>query len=220
VAWLVTPILQQIAAALGSSPLQWPQLPALEEIAPRTLSFFEHHPALNIARQGLALLFLVAAVGLVFWWAVRRFGRLARHDVDEVRDSIATPELLLTQLRSLLRRQRRRPASGPPFLALTGARDDPRLMVRRAYQSMLAWAQSFSLPRRRAGETPLLYAATLSEVLPAGQAAFQSLTGAYLQARYGAQPPTLAQARAAQSALAELQALGASLIRPKSRPVD
>ena len=80
VAWLVTPVLQQIAAALGSNPLQWPQLPALDEIAPRTLSFFERHPALNIARQGLALLFLVAAVGLVFWWAVRRFGRLARRD--------------------------------------------------------------------------------------------------------------------------------------------
>ena len=93
-------------------------------------------------------------------------------------------------------------------------------IVRRAYQAMLAWAQSFSLPRRRAGETPLLYAATLSAVLPAGQAAFQALTGAYLQARYGAQPPTLAQARAAQSALAELQALGASLVQPRSRPVD
>ena len=41
VAWLVTPVLQQIAAALGSSPLQWPQLPALDEIAPRTLSDLE-----------------------------------------------------------------------------------------------------------------------------------------------------------------------------------
>ena len=41
------------------------------------------------------------SVGLVFWWAMQRFARLNRKNVDEERDSIATRDLLLSQLRAL-----------------------------------------------------------------------------------------------------------------------
>jgi hypothetical protein len=216
VAWIVTPLLQQMAGAFGDNPFQFPRFPTPEEIGPQTLAFFERYPALNLARQGLSLLILFLVVGLVFWWAVRRFGRLAHRGADEVRDNIATPELLLGQLRALFRRRARASAGGPAYLVLAGSRDDPRLMVRRAYQAMLAWAQTFSLPARRAGETPAAYAATLADALPDGRDAFERLANLYALARYAAEAPSLDQARLAQGALAQLQALGAGRVQPSS----
>jgi hypothetical protein len=214
VAWLVTPLLQQMAGVLGNNPFQFPRFPAPQELGPQTLAFFERYPALNVARQGLSLLLLFLVIGLVFWWAVRRFGRLANRGGDEIRDSIATPELLLSQLRSLFRRRGRAAAGGPPYLALSGPRDDPRLIVRRAYQAMLAWAQTFSLPPRQAGETPAAYAATLAAALPEGREAFETLARVYALARYAADSPSLDQARRAQAALAQLQAVGARRVQP------
>jgi hypothetical protein len=215
-AWLVTPILQRMSSALGNNPFQFPRFPAPQELGPQTLAFFERYPALNLARQGLSLLLLILVVGLVFWYAARRLGRLANRSVDEIRDNIATPELLLNQLRSLFRRRGRASAAGPAYLPLAGPRDDPRILVRRAYQAMLSWAQTFSLPGRRAGETPAAYAATLAAAMPDGREAFEMLTRVYVFARYAAEAPSLDQARLAQAALAQLQALGSRRVQTPS----
>jgi hypothetical protein len=208
VAWLLGPLLEQIALSLGDNPFRLPSLPEIAEQAPQAIEFFERHPVLNFMRQGLVLAVLVAILGLVFWWAVRRMARLNRGDADEQRESIATRQLLLEQLRNLLRRRPKTGAAGPPYFDLDGPRDDPRLMVRRAYQAMLAWTLSRSLPRRRAGQTPVAYAKALAVLLPTASAPLDTLAQIYAQARYAGQPPTLAEARAAQSALAEIQAAG------------
>jgi len=212
--WLLMPLLNGLTGRVND-PVENPLLPSLEQAGRQTLDFFEQHPALNVARQGLALLLLALIVGLVFWWALRRLARLNRKNPDEVRDSIATRDLLLTQLRALFRRPASARAGGPSYLDLSGPRDDPRLMVRRAYQNLLEWAPSFSLPRRSAGQTPAAYAAALTAALPQGREAIDTLTGAYVLARYAADAPSLAEAHSAQGALSRLQALGAARVTRK-----
>jgi hypothetical protein len=179
------------------------------EQAPEAVAFFERHPVLNIVRQGALLAVIALVVGLLFWWAVRRLARPNRGDVDEQRESIASRQLLLEQLRNLLRRRTRAAASGSPYLDLVGPRDDPRLMIRRAYQALLSWALAQSFPRRRAGQTPAMYARVLAPMLPEAAPALETLAALYAKARYAGRPPTLAEARAAQSALAQVQSAGA-----------
>jgi hypothetical protein len=206
VAWLMGPLLQRMAQALGENPFQFPTFPQIVEQAPQVEAFLDRYPVLNLLRQGLSLGLLLVAVGLVFWWAVRRLNRLRRSDADEERESIATRELLLQQLRSLLRRRPKTGTAGPPYLELLGPRDDPRLMVRRTYQAMLAWVVTQSLPPRRAAQTPAAYAATLAAYLPETHAALEALASVYALARYAGQPPSLAEVRVAQAALAAIQA--------------
>jgi hypothetical protein len=145
-------------------------------------------------------------VGLVFWLAMRRLARFRAGEADEQRESIASRSLLLEQLRNLWRR--RKPASPPgaAYLDLSGPSDDPRLMVRRTYQALLAWGRANDLPRRRAGQTPATYAQVLGEHLPGGKAALEQLARLYAQARYGGPPPTRAEADTAQRALRAVQA--------------
>jgi hypothetical protein len=205
-AWVVTPFIRFFQGRVAN-PFQFPQLPTFEEAGKQTITFFDQHPVLNLARQGLSLIFLAVVVGVVFWWAFQRFTRTRGNNADEERDSIATRNLLLSQLRALLRRASPAPAAGPAYLALTGPRDDPRLMVRRAYQTLLEWAPNTSLPRRAAAQTPAAYAAALAEALPQARDAIDALTLAYVQARYAPDTPSLAEARAAQGALNRLQSL-------------
>jgi hypothetical protein len=214
--WLLEPVLQQLANAFSQINLQLPRLPDVSRMASRTVGFFERYPALNFARQWFALVLIVGGLVLAFWWAVRRFSRWRRRDVDETRESIATLELLLHQLRSLLRRRPPAVPTGPAYLLLVGPRDDPRLMVRRAYQAMLEWAPALNLPRRLAGQTPAAYAATLRHALPDGRMAIDALTGAYLQARYAAEAPSMEIARSAEGAVNQLRSLTANLNRTNS----
>ncbi len=208
-AWLFALILAPLAGR-GGSPVPAPALPSLAEAGKQTLAFLDQHPVLNGARQGLSLILVAGVIGLVFWWAMQRFARLNRKQVDEERDSIATRDLLLSQLRALLRRPTAAPAGGPAYLALSGPRDDPRLIVRRAYQGLLEWAPNSALPRRAAAQTPAAYADALADALPEGRAAIDALTGAYVQARYAPEAPSFSEARAAQTALTRLQALAAA----------
>jgi hypothetical protein len=212
-AWLLAPVLKYLAEAIRQINFQLPRPPNLQAASKQTLDFFARYPALNFARRGLVLFVIVAVLVLVFWWAVRRFALRTRGDNDETRENIATPELLLTQLKNLLNRRHRGGAAQPAYLTLAGARDDPRLMVRRAYQAMLEWAPAISLPARRAGQTPAAYAETLRQALPAGEAAFETLTGAYVQARYAAEAPSMEAARAATGAIIQLRVLSAHLKR-------
>ncbi len=77
--------------------------------------------------------------------------------------------------------------------------------MRRAYQTMLEWARTLSLPRQ-AGQTPAAYAQALARALPRGRGAIEALTGAYERARYAAEPPSAEDARTALGALSTLQA--------------
>ncbi len=174
--------------------------------ADQAVQLFADNPGLAAARQILFFVLLLVVVGLVLWWSVRRLGQLNRRDSDEVRDSIATPELLWGQLKQFLNRRKPAAAEVVPYLALAGPGDDPRLIVRRAYQAMLEWARTVT-QSRAAGQTPASYGEALARAMPQGRAAIHTLTGAYERARYGAEPPSLDEARTAQGALNELQAL-------------
>lgn len=176
------------------------------EQAEKAVWLFADSPALAAGRQWLFLLLVVAGLALLLWLSVRRLGRLSRKDSDEVRDSIATRELVLGQLRAFFQRRAATEAATDPYLALAGSDDDPRLMVRRAYQAMLEWARTFA-QGRSAGQTPASYAEALARAVPQGRAAIDRLTLAYERARYSAEPPSLEEARSAQGALNELQAL-------------
>jgi hypothetical protein len=206
-AWLLQPLMELLAGVMHGTPLSMFAPPQWQETTERTATFFERYPILNTARQGLVLLVIVVGLGLLFWWAVRRFNRLTRKDTDETRESIATRDLLIQQLLNLFRRKPPAPPEPAPFLALAGPRDDPRLMVRRAYQAMLAWALSLSLPARRAGQTPQAYAEIIAQSLPQGRPDLDVLTLAYLAARYAAEGPSLEEARSAQGAVRQLLAL-------------
>lgn len=174
--------------------------------AERTVELFVSDPTWAAARQIAFLVLLVALLALALWWSVRRLNRLPRRDSDELRDSIATPELLWNQLQLLFRRRRPAAALLDPYLPLAGLADDPRLMVRRAYQAMLVWARTVT-HSRAAGQTPAGYAEAVAHRLPHSRAALAVLTSAYERARYGAEAPTLDEARTAEIALIELQAL-------------
>lgn len=154
-------------------------------------------------RWSLVLVFLLVAL-VIFVLAVRRLSRLNTFTEDELRDSVFSMPLLLSQLRHLFQRQRRRPAAASPYLPLAGAPDDARLMVRRAYQAMLEWAQSASLPRA-AGQTPRAYAEVLAGAVPQEREAIGALTSVYLVARYADEAPSLEQARRAEGAAARLR---------------
>jgi hypothetical protein len=165
---------------------------------------FVNSPAVQMTgRWGSVLLFMGVAL-VIFWLAVRRLSGLARTSEDEQRDSVFSMPLLLSQLRHLFQR-RRKPAAAPSrYLPLAGAPDDARLMVRRAYQAMLEWAQTASLPRA-ASQTPRDYAEVLAGAVPQEREAIGALTTVYLVARYADVAPSLEQARSAEGAAARLR---------------
>jgi hypothetical protein len=210
-ALLLAPVLQTLAKAFGQVSLRLPVLPNVQVVSRQAHDFFARHPVLNFARRGLVLSLIVLALVLLFWWAVRRFSRRSRGNADETRESIATRDLLLNQLLALFRRRPPGAAPEPAYLALSGPNDDPRLMVRRAYQAMLEWAPALSLPMRRAGQTPAAYAEILRQALPEGGPAIETLTGAYVLARYAAEAPSLDMARSAAGAVNQLRSLAAHL---------
>src|SRR5574341_1535610 len=155
------------------------------------------------AMLGRWIMTIVVVLGLfllVAWFGARRFRRRSEGLTDETRESIASRELLMGQLKRLFSRSRPAPALPiPPYLPLTGPSADPRLIIRRAYQAMLAWAQTIILPRAPS-QTPIQFAERLARAVPEGEDAIKSLTAAYLRARYAAEAPSLEEARSAESA--------------------
>jgi hypothetical protein len=164
-------------------------------------------PVFQVGARWAGLLAALAAAAIIFWLAARRLWRLQSGDEDEERESVLSGHLLLAQLKSLLRgRRARRAAALPAYLALSGAPDDARLIIRRAYQAMLEWARSLRLPRA-AGQTPRDYGQMLAGAVPEGHEAIDLLTQAYMLARYAAEAPSLEHARRAEGAMARLKAL-------------
>ena len=163
--------------------------------------------AFQTGARWAGLLALLALAVAIFWLAARHLWGLRANDQDEQRESVLSARLLLAQLKNLLHHlPRRRQVPAPDYLSLSGAPDDARLIIRRAYQAMLEWACSLRLPRA-AGQTPRAYAQMLAGAVPEGNDAIDLLTQAYVVARYAADSPSLEQARRAEGAMARLKAL-------------
>ncbi len=207
VIWPVFYIVQALWGLLANlKGLNLPQAPSdLAQQMQDLLDAITHSPAFQTASQSFTWLVIVLALGFIFWLAARRLWRLTGGgNADEIHESIFSSELLLNQLKNLFSRKSQPPQPGSPYLPLAGPADDPRLIIRRAYQSLLEWAKALGHPRAPK-ETPLAFANSLIQSTPQHQEAITTLTSAYLTARYAADAPPLEDARRAEAAAAELR---------------
>ncbi len=205
--WPIFYIVQALWAFLSNIEfLKLPRPPAdLAQQMQDLVDAITNSPAFQAASQSFTWLAIIVILGLIFWLAARRLWRLAGGgNENEIHESIFSRELLLNQLKNLFSRKVQPPLPGSPYLSLNGADDDPRLIIRRAYQSMLEWAKALGRPRAPQ-ETPLAFAETLRRVEPGHGVAIATLTSAYLTARYAADAPSLEEARQAEAAVAQLQ---------------
>lgn len=221
-AWLVQPLLPIIQAiarliltavmgflqVIGRIGDEFQRLQAEEEID----SFLNSPEFVTISRSVLVAIALVI-LALLAVWALRKWGLLPRRKLDETRESIMSRQLLLSQLRDLLNRWRATTPSGPPPLYLPLAGDEARAVVRRAYQQWLEWAR-INDRARQPRQTPTQYAGVIERDVPEVGAAFRPLTESYERARYGAEPLTPDDVRAAQDSLVTLQTV--SVIKSSS----
>jgi hypothetical protein len=179
--------------------------PSAEELAglgERTVAL-----APSLKRAAIVLLVL-AALSLVAWILYRAARRLhlaawTHVDTKEDRDKVLSWQLLLQQLRDVLRGLRER--SGSPFVGL-GSPGSTRQAIRKVYQKVLGQAAALGAPREGA-QTPRAYGRTLSDLAPDAGTSLETVTSAYEIARYGASSPTREQAKAAQDAFVEIDSV-------------
>lgn len=200
-ALVLAPILRRLFDALQESPLM--ELVRLPEAPPQMEQVVADPTVIPDSYRWLALALFVAGMLLVLAVAVRRLRATPATEVDEVRESILTTDLLQAQLAGLWERWfGRRQSQVDPFLSLAGE-EDARRRIRAAYQQLLATATTLG-QGRRPGATPTEYQTELR--LPgAAPQPIAALTAAYHQARYAPDPPTGEAAAAAQAAWQELQ---------------
>jgi hypothetical protein len=171
--------------------------------AEKDIQSFLDSPEFVTFSRGTVVALLLILFALAAIWALRRSGLLSRRNPDETRESIASRELLIDQLKNLLNRLRRkREADRGLYLPLSG--NDPRRSVRQAYQEFLEWARLRS-HAREPYQTPGLYAQRLSGWSEALRQPVSELTTLYLRARYAADELTPGEAQSAQAALVRLQ---------------
>jgi len=152
----------------------------------------------------IALGIFAVIVLLLFALAVRRLRATPAAEIDETRESILTTDLLQAQLGNLWNRLfGRRQGQQDIYLSLDGEAET-RQRIRAAYQQLLAAATTLG-QARRPGATPTEYQSELQ--LPSGEVTtpLAALTAAYHQARYATEPPTPAEAAAAQQAWQQIQ---------------
>ncbi|MEA3346211.1 MAG: DUF4129 domain-containing protein [Chloroflexota bacterium] len=195
--WILTPLIQALSRMFA---LQMPELE--QKPQDRFSSQFEQMKRggaqapswLGVTAKGVFLLLLVGGIGLLFALALRRYARQDEEGVEETRELIWSPELMRGEWRDLLRRLRRggrrAEKARSPFLSLRGEKRS-RLIIRRVYQRLLAWAGDHDLIRPP-GATPREYAHILHGRHPALE--WRTITEAYIQARYSVDhlPPGLA----------------------------
>jgi len=173
--------------------------------AEQNVQSFLDSPEFATFSRGTAVALLLILFGLLAIWALYRSGLLSRRNSDETRESIASRELLLGQIKRLLSQLRPRQASTISlYLPLDGV--DPRLAIRRVYQEFLEWNR-IRVRARAPHQTPLAYAEKLRSLSLAQQELVGTLTALYMRARYAADPLTPDDAQAAHEALVRLQAL-------------
>jgi hypothetical protein len=165
---------------------------------------FLNSPTFASISRGVAVVIVLIVFAVLAVYALRRWGVLPSKNLDETRESIASRQLVLNQLKNWLARWRRRPPAAPlPYLPLTG--DDPRVIVRRLYQALLAWAAARG-QAREPHQTPAMYADVLTTLSPQSPAAIETLTEVYVRARYANEPLSPDDARRAAASLDTLQA--------------
>ncbi|MBC7317096.1 MAG: DUF4129 domain-containing protein, partial [Chloroflexi bacterium] len=172
----------------------------------------EQGQGLNAGWLLTVLLIVFVAGFLVLFWRRRRRERIV--PLEESREIIWSRDLMIEQLRNLLRRRPKR-QTPLPYFPLEGLAD-PRIRIRRAYQDLLRLGRQEGWPRRP-WQTPLAYRKTLQSAWPQASEALETLTRAYIVARYGAQPPSPEEAEAAERALLSIReglATGAYLPNP------
>jgi hypothetical protein len=152
-----------------------------------------------------AVLVVVVAVYLMTRWLRRtRPNRLQAE--DEERNGFGSWSLLLSQLRTWLRRllaRFRKPVPAPIAAQeddLAVLRDRPEwvgtLSVRQIYARLLKLAGSAGYPRA-SYQTPAEYLRLLSGALPDLRSELSDITAAYVEARYGPMPASQAAVQAA-----------------------
>ena len=201
-ALVLAPILRRLFDALQESPLM--ELARLPEAPPPMEQVIADPAVLPDSYRWLALALFVLGVLVVLAIAVRRLRATPAAEIDEVRESILSADLLQAQLASLWERWfGRRSGEGDPFLSLAGE-EDARRRIRTAYQQLLAAATTVG-QGRRPGATPTEYQTELRLPGAAAPQPLAALTAAYHHARYAADAPTGEVAAAAQAAWQELE---------------
>ena len=157
----------------------------------------------------IALLVVAVGVFIVFMLVLRQLRSHRRNETEELRESVFTTNLLQAQLTDLWARLRSRfgPAAEEPdpFLSLEGEIDTRRL-IRSIYQRLLAVAQGRVAARLQA-ETPLRYGDRLSTHPDVDASLMQTITDAYVEARYGDEPPSQQTAEEVQRAWNEIESV-------------
>jgi hypothetical protein len=202
--WLLTPLINKIAKrpTPDQPPLLPQQRPLAEQFGELETQLRHLTPEATNTLRILFVVLLVVVIVVVFALAWRRAQRRRRNGgVLEEREFILSKDLLLEQLRGLLRRKER-PQAFAPYLALPQP-DDPRQAIRLLYQKLLAQAQALGQPRPP-GVTPWVYQQLLAHLLPTELTALSDLTALYLLARYAPDPPTPPQVDDAQRAYARI----------------
>jgi hypothetical protein len=140
-------------------------------------------PGVYLALRIVAGLLIVGVILLIFALAFRRFRTYFEEDVEEVRESVLTLDLLKMQLAQIFRRKHQA-LEPPPFVVVVG--DDSRARIRRTYQALLARAAAQGLPRPP-GMTPEEYLHFVGQTLSDRSTALATITSAYMHARYSSE---------------------------------
>ena len=180
------------------TPMPQETLEPLEEIAR------EIPVAVNYSLRGIIAVAIIALFVFLFIRALRKYKPRRRPEIEETRERILTWDLLREQIASLLANARR--VMPPPlFYPLVGEISDPRRVIREAYRRLLTLALKRGKPRAER-DTPNAYRGKLVEIAPGHESAIQTITDAYVAARYNEEPPTTEQAAAASRAIEEIEA--------------
>ncbi|MBI3942170.1 MAG: DUF4129 domain-containing protein [Chloroflexi bacterium] len=165
-------------------------------------------PNMMAVARVLAIILIVIIVFAIFAWALRRYRSQDEDGIEEERETILSRSLLEAQLASLLAALRRRFETAPsPFLDLLG--NDPRLVIRREYQRLLALTNTWGIARPT-GSTPREYAPTVAGYVPPATDAVDQLTAVYESARYDPHPLPDKAAEQAQRAREQIEKQGST----------
>ena len=210
-AYLFFSLLEPLLAAMEGRPRQANPRPWMSPLEPQALEEVAREPIkippiFGQIMQAVLILGAIGLVGWIFFLAVQRQGKgaaLAPDDVLETRETILSVDLLRSQIQGLFDGFRR--ARPTPLFLEPGPPGDPRRIVRELYQKVLAQAIELKLPRKK-GQTPSAYQHTLLYLCREEQSSLETLTRAYVIARYGVSPPTREQVQAAQEAFGRIDA--------------
>jgi hypothetical protein len=185
----------------GRTPTPTP--PVQETLEPLQEVAREISPALDYSLRGVVAVAVVLFLVFLFLRVLRKRNPKKKLGIVETRERILTWGLLREQIGNLLANARRI-VPPPLFAPLAGAFDDPRRVIREAYRRFLSLAIKRGRPRAES-ETPFSYRQRLLDLAPGHEKAVETLTDAYVAARYDHDPPTAEQAAAAKAAMDEIE---------------